>query len=252
MSDSLWPHGLWPPRLLRSWDFPGKNTAISFSRGSSQLRDQTWVSCTVVSLFTVWAVREAPNLTGVRENIRVVLEGEQSVGNGNTVCVLGQDRGGNSFPLTSSHFYLYFNRYIRKKYKMLLSSWFTKEKNPLKFGMNNPATHQMLYLLLNTLLLLLGCPVTSDSLWPHRRQHTTLSCPSPSPGVCSHSCPLSWWCHPTISFSVTPFSSGPQSFPASGSFPMSQLFASVQYTGAISKTTEWSRFVFKANHSRSL
>ena len=52
------------------------------------------------------------------------------------------------------------------------------------------------------------------------------SLPSPSPGVCSNSCPLSQWCHPTISSSVTPFSSCPQSFPASGSFPMSQLFAS--------------------------
>ena len=54
--------------------------------------------------------------------------------------------------------------------------------------MNNPATHQMLYLLLITLLLLFGCRVISDSLRPHRRQHTTLPCPSPSPGVCSHTC----------------------------------------------------------------
>ena len=55
--------------------------------------------------------------------------------------------------------------------------------------------------------------------------HTRLPCPL-SPGVCSNSCPLSQWCHPTISFSVAPFSSCPQSFSASGSFPMSQLFAS--------------------------
>ena len=53
-----------------------------------------------------------------------------------------------------------------------------------------------------------------------------LSCPSPSPGACSKSCPLSWWCHPTISSSVIPFSSHLQSLPASGSFPTSQLFAS--------------------------
>ena len=56
-------------------------------------------------------------------------------------------------------------------------------------------------------------------------QHTRLLCPSLSPGVCSDSCPLNW-CHPTISSSVIPFSSCPQSFPASGSFPMSRLFAS--------------------------
>ena len=58
-------------------------------------------------------------------------------------------------------------------------------------------------------------------------------CPSPSPGACSHSCPLSWWCHPTISSSVVPFSSRLQSFTASGSFPMSQFFASGDHsTGA--------------------
>ena len=64
----------------------------------------------------------------------------------------------------------------------------------------------------------------SDSLWPHRVQHTRLPCPSLSPDVCSNSYPLSCWCHPTISSSVAPFSC-PQSFPASGSFPMSRLFA---------------------------
>ena len=64
-----------------------------------------------------------------------------------------------------------------------------------------------------------------DSLWPHGLQHTQLLCPSLSPGVSSNSCPLSWWCHPTISSSVTPFSACPQSFLASESFPMSWLFA---------------------------
>ena len=66
----------------------------------------------------------------------------------------------------------------------------------------------------------------SNSLLPHKLQHARLSCPSLSPGVCSNPCPLSWWCHPTISFPLTPFISCPQSFPASGSFPMSWLFAS--------------------------
>ena len=68
--------------------------------------------------------------------------------------------------------------------------------------------------------------VMFDSLWPHGLQDTWLPCPSLPPGVCSHSCPLSQWCHPTMSSSVTPFSSCPQSFPASGSFPTSRLFAS--------------------------
>ena len=60
----------------------------------------------------------------------------------------------------------------------------------------------------------------------HEIKHARLPCPSLSPWVCSNSCPLSQWCHPTIPSSVTPFSSWPQSFPASGSFPMSRLFAS--------------------------
>ena len=68
--------------------------------------------------------------------------------------------------------------------------------------------------------------VVSDSLWPHGLQHARSPCPSPTPGVYSNSCPLSRWCHPTISSSVVPFSSRLQSFPASGSFPMSQFFAS--------------------------
>ena len=68
--------------------------------------------------------------------------------------------------------------------------------------------------------------VVSDSLWPHELQHARLPCPSPTPGVHPNPCPLSRWCHPTISSSVVPFSSCPQSFPASGSFPMSQFFAS--------------------------
>ena len=69
--------------------------------------------------------------------------------------------------------------------------------------------------------------VMSDSLWSHGLQHARgLSCPSPTPWVYPNSCPLSGWCHPTISSSVIPFSSCPQSFPASRSFQMSQLFAS--------------------------
>ena len=66
----------------------------------------------------------------------------------------------------------------------------------------------------------------SDSLRHHGLQHTRLPCPSASPEACSNSCPLSRWCHPTISSSVVPFSSCLLSFPASGSFPVSQLFAS--------------------------
>ena len=67
--------------------------------------------------------------------------------------------------------------------------------------------------------------VVSDSLWPHKSQYARPPCPSPTPGVYPNPCHSSRWCHPAISSSVIPFSSCPQSFPESGSFPMSQLFA---------------------------
>ena len=74
----------------------------------------------------------------------------------------------------------------------------------------------------------------SDSLWPHRLQHTRPPCPSPVPRVYSNSCPLSRWWHPTISSSVIPFLSRLQSFPASGSFQMSQFFAACDQSIGVS------------------
>ena len=68
--------------------------------------------------------------------------------------------------------------------------------------------------------------VMSNSLWPQGPQHARSPCPSPTPRACSNSCPSSWWCYPTISSSVIPFSSCLQSFPASGSFQMNQFFPS--------------------------
>ena len=71
--------------------------------------------------------------------------------------------------------------------------------------------------------------VMSDSLRPHELQHARRPCPTPTPGIYSNPCPSSWWCHPTISSSVVPFSSCPQSLPASGSFPVSQLMRWPKY-----------------------
>ena len=83
-----------------------------------------------------------------------------------------------------------------------------------------------------------SCSVMSDSLWPHEPQHTRPPCPSPTPGVYPNSCPLSKWCHLTISSSVIPFSSCLQSFPTSGSFQMCQFLASGgQNTGASASTS---------------
>ena len=123
-------HGIFQERVLE-W------VAISFSRGSSQPRDRTRVSCIVGRRFTIWATKEV---------IRV---------------------------LSSVQF---------------------------------------------------SCSVVFDSLRPHESQHARPPCPSPIPGGHSDSRPSSQWCHPAISSSVVPFSSCPQSLPASESFPMSQLF----------------------------
>ena len=83
------------------------------------------------------------------------------------------------------------------------------------------------YLFVTYIKLTICCCVTvmSDSLWPHGLQNTRLPCPSLSPWIFSNSCPLSLWCHPTLSFSVIPFSCL-QPFPASGSFPVNLCFAS--------------------------
>ena len=91
--------------------------------------------------------------------------------------------------------------------------------------------------MLNLTSVQFSSSVVSNSLRPHEPQHARPPCPSPTPGVYPNSCPLSQWCHPTISSSVGPFSSCPQSLPASGSFPMSQLFTwGGQSTGVSAST----------------
>ena len=87
----------------------------------------------------------------------------------------------------------------------------------------------------------------SDSLRPHESQHARPPCPSPAPGVCPNSCPLSQWCHLTISSSVVPFCSCPQSFPTSGSFQMSQLFVSGGQNIGVSASTLY-HIKFYYNH----
>ena len=95
----------------------------------------------------------------------------------------------------------------------------------------------------SVLWLILSCQfshsVVSNSLWPHGLQHARLPCPSPISGAYSNSCPLSQWCRPTFSSSVSPFSSCLQSFPASGSFQMSQFFPSGGRSIGVSASAEW-------------
>ena len=120
---------------------------------------------------------------------------------------------------------------------VILSSWL--HWTPKTFGSGDNSikvlstTCQMLGILLQ-----FSRSVVSDSLWTHGLQHARLPCPSPTPRIYPNSCLLSQWCHPTISSSVVPFSSCSQSFPESGSFPMSQLFTSGgQSIGASASTS---------------
>ena len=109
--------------------------------------------------------------------------------------------------------WLYFSG-LQNHGRWWLQPWNYKMLAPWKKSYDQPSSVQF------------SCLVMSNSLWPHELQHARPPCPSPTPGVYPNPCPLSQWCHPTISSSVVPFSSYPQSFPASGSFQMSQLFTS--------------------------
>jgi len=98
----------------------------------------------------------------------------------------------------------------------------------------HPHDHPLKYVLFSSVQF--SHSVVSYSSWPHEPQHARPPCPSPTPGIYSNPCPLSWWCHPIISSSVIPFSC-PQSFPASGSFQMSQLFTSGGQSIGVSAST---------------
>ena len=103
-----------------------------------------------------------------------------------------------------------------------ISDWMTQSRIIYAPNLQHPAW----YLVYGVKLISSFQSLSRVSLQPYGLQHARPSCPSPTPRVYSNSCPLSCWCHPTISSSVAPFSSCPQSFPASGSVPMSQLFIS--------------------------
>ena len=99
------------------------------------------------------------------------------------------------------------------------------------------------------LLLLFSRPVMSDSLWPHGLQHARPPCLSPSPRFCPSLCSLHWWCHPAISSSNALFSFCVQSFPTSGTFPMSPLFASDDQNTGASASASVLQWIFRADLS---
>ena len=123
------------------------------------------------------------------------------------------------------NFIMKLSSYLHLEYLILfLKSPLVDQLTPLFFPLLCPVFFHFL-----TLYTVFWCSVAqsvSDFLQPRGLQHPRLPCPSLSPRVCSNSYPFSWWYHPTISSSVTSFSSWPYFFPASGSFPLSQLFAS--------------------------
>ena len=119
-----------------------------------------------------------------------------------------------------------------------MTEWLSLSMDTVKFYI---CTYTYMYIYvpicMNKVSVQFSLSVVSDSLWPHGLQHAKPPCPSPTPGVYSNSCPSSQWCHPTISSSIIPFSSHLQSFPASGSFQMSQLFTSGGQSIGVSTST---------------
>ena len=160
------------------------------SRGSSQPRDRTQLSHISSRFFTIWAPREAQEYWSGQPTPSPEELPDPGIKLGSPALQLSY-QGSHSITM----------------------SW--------KVSSNKKESA-----LIHVTSVQFSCSVVSSSLWPHGLQHARLPCPSPAFGAYSNSCPQSWWCHPTISFSAVPFSSWLQFFPSSGSFPKSQFFAS--------------------------
>ena len=154
------------------------------------------------------------------EGKKLILINAGQMGSNRNSQLLQMDMQNSRALLENSLFMSYKvkHRFTYDSSDIFLSRYFPKWFEILLQKKNIFPVHQFL-------LLLFSRSIMFNSLWPHGLQHARLPCPSPSSRACSNSCPLSRWCHPTISSSVIPFSC-PQSFPASGSFLMSWLFAS--------------------------
>ena len=211
MSDSLQTHGLQPARLLCPWDSPGKNTGV----GCQALLQGIFLTQRLNPgfLYCRWILyhltqQESPWYIYIYTYICVC------------VCVIHirfsyKIRNKVRMPAlpTSIHWKSWLQQLITKK--DIKEIQIDKEFKISLF------TYDVIIYISQTVRQF-SPSVVSDSLQPHESQHSRSPCPSPTPGVHPDSCSSSWWCHPAISSSVIPFSSCPQSLPASGSFPMSQ------------------------------
>ena len=201
-------HGILQARIL-GW------VVISSSRVFSWPRDRIHVSCVSCigrQILYHWATREALGLSGKS----LSNSSYRSISNLQCCVTLWTFCTGDP-PSSDPH--LTENLYPAVLY------FLHKVSFPCSHLWDIVAT-EVGYLLSVSSVQFSDCSVTSHSLQPHRLQHARLPCLSPTPRAYLNSCPSSWWCHPTISPSVIPLSSHLQSFPASGSFPMSQFFTS--------------------------
>ena len=202
-SDSLRPHRLLPTRLLRPWDFPGKNTGV----GCHFL---------LQGIFPTQGLN--PGLPHCRQMLYPLSHQGSPYPTAYVMPFI--------FTHTLKHSVLQFNSHTHQATCLTAAEdhWY-------------PLTNfESSYLDGNSVQL--SCSVVSSFLQPHELKHARPPCPSPTPRVHPNPCPSSRWYHPTISSSVVPFSSCPQSFPASGSFQMSQLFAwGGQSTGVSASTS---------------
>ena len=177
--------------------------------GSSRTRDQTHVSCIGRWILYHWSHQGSlrKHYSNIwNKNICTHKRQREWESKWNKIWTLGECE----LRVHGSFLYIYYSFSVSLKYFQIIK---LKRKCPL---LSNIWLESVQF----------SCSVVSDSLRPYGLQHTRLPCPSPTPRACSNSCPSSRWCHPTISSSVVPFSFCLQPFPASGSFPMSQFFAS--------------------------
>ena len=213
--NSLWPHELQSPRLLCPWDFLGKDTGAICHFLLHEIfptQDRTQFSCIAGRFFIDWHTSETlwnGMSPAISTNKDITAIWDSSPPNVNFWTWRALKRENNAY--SRCHSLRTCGVDVKKE-----GCWPLIPEVPVK-GMSSVSPVQF------------SCSAVSDSLRPHGLQHARPPCPSPTPGVYSNSCPLSQWCHPTISSSVVPFSSRLQSFRTSGSFQMSQFFIHIRW-----------------------